>query len=84
MAILFKTTSEIKMGSFLKGYSLQTTALLFFFLSYLNTSSVLAVNHVRDDLSIVFLILAAQAKGLILHPEISAEMMDTDPLPAKV
>jgi len=42
------------------------------------------VNHVRDDLSIVFLILAAQAKGLILHPEISAEMMDTDPLPAKV
>lgn len=61
MAMLFKTTSEINLGSFLKGYSLQTTALLFF--SCLTLIAVLAVKHIHDDLSNVLLILAIQAKG---------------------
>lgn len=60
MVILFETTSEINLGPFLKGYSLQTTALSFFFLILI---AVLAAKHIHDDLSNVLLILATQAKG---------------------
>lgn len=59
MVILFETTSEINLGSFLRGYALQTAALSLFLILI----AALAAEHIHDDLSNVLLILATQAKG---------------------
>lgn len=53
--VIFESTSEINLGSFLKGCSPQTAALFCFFKTLI---AVLAVKCTHDDLSNVLLILS--------------------------
>lgn len=81
--IHFKTSSGINLGSFLKGYLLQTTAPFKIYWLF-HTKSCFGCETYTWWSQQRLPNPSQTSERLILHPEIPAEMMDANPPPAKV